>query len=114
MHTACSKLASWAMRRAAGVSLVGNAAANPVGNTLPVAGCMRVCACVLQARITSLGGKVVHKGGSHRVMGLLAMTRAIGDHFLRPYVISEPEVGEGSGNAGVQSAFRVLSTSHAA
>lgn len=31
------------------------------------------------------------KGGSHRIMGLLAMSRAIGDHFLRPFVIPEPE-----------------------
>jgi hypothetical protein len=46
----------------------------------------------LQARVSALGGKVVVKGGSSRVMGLLAMTRAIGDHFLRPYVIPEPEV----------------------
>ncbi len=38
------------------------------------------------------GGKVLYKGGSYRVMGLLAMSRAIGDHFLRPYVIPEPEV----------------------
>jgi hypothetical protein len=43
--------------------------------------------------VSALGGKVVVKGGSSRVMGLLAMTRAIGDHFLRPYVIPEPEVG---------------------
>jgi len=35
---------------------------------------------------------VVYKAGSHRVMGLLAMSRALGDHFLRPYVIPEPEV----------------------
>lgn len=44
------------------------------------------------ARVSSLGGKVVYKAGSHRVMGLLAMSRALGDHFLRPYVIPEPEV----------------------
>ena len=46
----------------------------------------------LQDRVTASGGKVLFKGGSHRVMGLLAMSRAIGDHFLRPYVIPEPEV----------------------
>ncbi len=28
----------------------------------------------------------------HRVMGVLAMSRAIGDHGLRPYVISDPEI----------------------
>jgi hypothetical protein len=25
-------------------------------------------------------------------MGMLAMTRAIGDHYLRPYIIADPEV----------------------
>jgi protein phosphatase 2C len=25
-------------------------------------------------------------------MGMLAMSRAIGDHYLRPYVIAEPEI----------------------
>lgn len=35
----------------------------------------------------------MYNSGSHRVMGMLAMSRAIGDHFLRPYVIAEPEVG---------------------
>lgn len=45
--------------------------------------------------MSSLGGKVVYKAGSHRVMGLLAMSRALGDHFLRPYVIPEPEVSLG-------------------
>jgi hypothetical protein len=37
----------------------------------------------------------------HRVMGVLAMSRAIGDHCLRPYVIPEPEVGgQGWNRAG--------------
>jgi protein phosphatase 2C len=40
------------------------------------------------ARIKALGGRVANK----RVMGMLAMSRAIGDHYLRPYVIAEPEV----------------------
>lgn len=44
------------------------------------------------ARVEAAGGRVVYQGGSHRVMGLLAMSRAIGDHFLRPYVIADPEV----------------------
>jgi serine/threonine protein phosphatase PrpC len=44
------------------------------------------------ARVAASGGRVLFKGGSHRVMGVLAMTRAIGDHFLRPHVIAEPEV----------------------
>lgn len=37
------------------------------------------------------GGQVLYWNG-HRVMGILAMSRAIGDHGLRPYVICEPEV----------------------
>lgn len=45
-----------------------------------------------QARVKAAGGRVVFKAGSHRVMGLLAMSRALGDHFLRPYVIADPEV----------------------
>ena len=39
-------------------------------------------------RIKSLGGRVANK----RVMGMLAMSRSIGDHYLRPYVIAEPEM----------------------
>ena len=37
------------------------------------------------------GGQVLYWNG-HRVMGVLAMSRAIGDHGLRPYIIPEPEV----------------------
>ncbi|KAL6761134.1 hypothetical protein V8C86DRAFT_2544057 [Haematococcus lacustris] len=44
------------------------------------------------ARIKAAGGRIVYNSGSHRVMGMLAMSRAIGDHYLRPYVIAEPEV----------------------
>ncbi|KAI8474166.1 MAG: CDC45-like protein-domain-containing protein [Monoraphidium minutum] len=44
------------------------------------------------ARVRASGGRVVFKAGSHRVMGLLAMSRALGDHFLRPYVIADPEI----------------------
>lgn len=39
--------------------------------------------CV-QARIQKLGGHILHRNGV-RVMGALAMSRAIGDHALRPY-----------------------------
>ncbi len=47
-------------------------------------------ACV-QERVEKAGGQVLYWNG-HRVMGVLAMSRAIGDHCLRPYVIPEPEV----------------------
>jgi hypothetical protein len=39
---------------------------------------------VQQARIRAAGGQVFYHNGC-RVMGVLAMTRAIGDHALRPY-----------------------------
>jgi protein phosphatase 2C len=45
----------------------------------------------MQERVEKAGGQVLFWNG-HRVMGVLAMSRAIGDHGLRPYVISEPEV----------------------
>jgi len=37
------------------------------------------------------GGQVLFWNG-HRVMGVLAMSRAIGDHCLRPYIIPDPEI----------------------
>ena len=46
----------------------------------------------LKARIRAAGGRVVVKGGASRVNGFLAMSRSIGDHHLRPFVIAEPEV----------------------
>uniref|UniRef100_M1DLW0 protein-serine/threonine phosphatase n=1 Tax=Solanum tuberosum TaxID=4113 RepID=M1DLW0_SOLTU len=42
------------------------------------------------ARIKAAGGKLVYSRGL-RVQGFLAMSRAIGDSYLKPYVISEPE-----------------------
>ena len=42
-------------------------------------------------RIESLGGFVSYIG-CWRAMGILAMSRAIGDLFLKPYVSAEPEV----------------------
>lgn len=42
-------------------------------------------------RIKELGGQVLHYNGA-RVMGLLAMSRAIGDNSLKPYISHEPEV----------------------
>mmetsp|Transcript_30971 Transcript_30971/g.68624 ORF Transcript_30971/g.68624 Transcript_30971/m.68624 type:complete len:715 (+) Transcript_30971:172-2316(+) len=43
-------------------------------------------------RVRAAGGRIVYNSGGFRIMGMLAMSRAIGDHFLRPYVIAEPEV----------------------
>ncbi|KAL2541615.1 Protein phosphatase 2C 3 [Abeliophyllum distichum] len=42
-------------------------------------------------RIQEAGGRVIFWDGP-RVLGVLAMSRAIGDNYLKPYVISEPEV----------------------
>merc|ERR1712060_836201 len=44
-------------------------------------------------RIENLGGFISHIG-CWRAMGILAMSRAIGDLFLKPYVSAEPEVNE--------------------
>ncbi|CAL9057475.1 unnamed protein product [Musa banksii] len=42
-------------------------------------------------RIEAAGGRIIYWDGA-RVLGVLAMSRAIGDNYLKPYVISEPEV----------------------
>lgn len=42
-------------------------------------------------RIEKAGGRVIYWDGA-RVLGVLAMSRAIGDNYLKPYVIPEPEV----------------------
>nr|AAL16163.1 AT5g59220/mnc17_110 [Arabidopsis thaliana] len=42
-------------------------------------------------RIQAAGGRVIYWDGP-RVLGVLAMSRAIGDNYLKPYVISRPEV----------------------
>jgi len=48
--------------------------------------------CPVQDRIAAAGGRVFFNGGL-RVMGMLATTRAIGDHDLRPYgVVPTPDV----------------------
>ncbi|CAH8381243.1 unnamed protein product [Eruca vesicaria subsp. sativa] len=43
------------------------------------------------ARIERAGGKVIQWQGA-RVSGVLAMSRSIGDEYLEPYVIPDPEV----------------------
>ncbi|CAL9062733.1 unnamed protein product [Musa banksii] len=43
------------------------------------------------ARIEAQGGKVIHWNG-YRVFGVLAMSRSIGDHYLKPWIIPVPEV----------------------
>ncbi|XP_047094540.1 protein phosphatase 2C 53-like [Lolium rigidum] len=42
-------------------------------------------------RIEALGGKVIQWNG-YRVLGVLAMSRSIGDRYLKPYIIPVPEV----------------------
>ncbi|CAH9073198.1 unnamed protein product [Cuscuta europaea] len=42
-------------------------------------------------RIQEAGGRVIYWDGA-RVLGVLSMSRAIGDNYLKPYVICEPEV----------------------
>ncbi|KAM7522151.1 hypothetical protein LguiA_012053 [Lonicera macranthoides] len=42
-------------------------------------------------RIHAAGGRVIYWDGA-RVLGVLAMSRAIGDNYLKPYVSCEPEV----------------------
>ncbi|XP_004503481.1 probable protein phosphatase 2C 6 [Cicer arietinum] len=42
-------------------------------------------------RIEGEGGKVIHWNGA-RVFGVLAMSRAIGDRYLRPWIIPVPEI----------------------
>ncbi|KAK6137282.1 hypothetical protein DH2020_028974 [Rehmannia glutinosa] len=42
-------------------------------------------------RIEAAGGKIISWNG-WRVQGILATSRSLGDHYLKPYVTSEPEV----------------------
>ncbi|KAL7593361.1 hypothetical protein Lser_V15G33802 [Lactuca serriola] len=43
------------------------------------------------ARIEAAGGKVIQWNG-HRVFGVLALSRSIGDRYLKPWIIPNPEV----------------------
>ncbi|KAI3891337.1 hypothetical protein MKX03_031433 [Papaver bracteatum] len=42
-------------------------------------------------RVEAAGGRVINWNG-YRVLGVLATSRSIGDHYLKPYVISVPDV----------------------
>lgn len=42
-------------------------------------------------RVETAGGRVIDWNGC-RVLGVLATSRSIGDHYLKPYMTSEPEV----------------------
>ncbi|XP_010527050.1 PREDICTED: probable protein phosphatase 2C 53 [Tarenaya hassleriana] len=42
-------------------------------------------------RIEAAGGKIIQWNG-HRVFGVLAMSRSIGDRYLKPWIIPDPEV----------------------
>ncbi|KAL6618873.1 hypothetical protein ACP70R_034012 [Stipagrostis hirtigluma subsp. patula] len=44
-----------------------------------------------RARIEAQGGKVIQWNG-YRVSGILAMSRSIGDRYLKPFIIPKPEV----------------------
>ncbi|XWS61622.1 hypothetical protein CRYUN_Cryun07bG0142200 [Craigia yunnanensis] len=44
-----------------------------------------------RVRVEAAGGRVINWNGS-RVLGVLATSRSIGDQYLKPYVISKPEV----------------------
>jgi protein phosphatase 2C len=46
------------------------------------------------ARIKAVGGLVVRCRGVARVMGTLSVSRSIGDHYLKRFVIGEPDVTE--------------------
>ncbi|XP_010526048.1 PREDICTED: probable protein phosphatase 2C 50 [Tarenaya hassleriana] len=43
------------------------------------------------SRIEAAGGKIIEWNG-HRVFGVLAMSRSIGDRYLKPWIIPDPEV----------------------
>uniref|UniRef100_A0A0E0FQF7 protein-serine/threonine phosphatase n=1 Tax=Oryza nivara TaxID=4536 RepID=A0A0E0FQF7_ORYNI len=42
-------------------------------------------------RVEAAGGRVINWNG-YRILGVLATSRSIGDYYLKPYVIAEPEV----------------------
>jgi protein phosphatase 1L len=58
-----------------------------------------------RSRIEALGGRVI-SWDIPRVEGMLAMSRALGDSELKPYVSSEPRIVEG--RFGVENDFAVV------
>lgn len=58
-------------------------------------------------RITDLGGKVVY-WGRWRVEGMLAVSRSVGDAFLKPYITADPEICEY--DIGINDRFLVLAS----
>lgn len=56
-------------------------------------------------RIESLGGEVISYGVA-RVQGVLSMSRALGDAYLKPYVTTEPRIIEGF--LGMENHFAIL------
>lgn len=58
-------------------------------------------------RISELGGRVIY-WGRWRVEGLLAVSRAIGDASLKPYITAEPEICEY--DVGKDDLFLILSS----
>ncbi|KAH7565314.1 hypothetical protein JRO89_XS09G0185200 [Xanthoceras sorbifolium] len=60
------------------------------------------------ARIADEGGRIVEWGHCLRVEGVLSMTRAIGDHSLKPYIIPVPEITFTTRSAGDE--FLVLAS----
>ncbi|KAF8718779.1 hypothetical protein HU200_025081 [Digitaria exilis] len=59
-------------------------------------------------RIHAAGGRVIFWDGA-RVFGMLAMSRAIGDSYLKPFVISDPEVRVVERNDG-EDEFLILAS----
>jgi len=43
-------------------------------------------------RINDAGGFIIHYRGTPRVQGSLAVSRSIGDHYMKDYIISLPDV----------------------
>ncbi|KAI3845443.1 hypothetical protein MKX03_010176 [Papaver bracteatum] len=61
------------------------------GSPIPLSQDHKPDATAERERIEAAGGTVVNWNGS-RVLGVLATSRSIGDRYLKPYVISVPEV----------------------